>query len=211
LRAAPLSEGIGMYSTPRYAPAVALVLCCALPLAANPVVAPGWERRPPFAPPVRVSAPFTVKGTNALAQARLILPRKLFENLQEALAPNPGQAGEVNGFQVDLRTVVAGLALSAAVVCVGLRLASSRRRLAFAGATALLASLAVLGTGCPPREQFITPDIYQATPLTRTPDNKLVGTVAVELADGDDVVVDAPRETMAGFLIGSGMKTEPAR
>ena len=50
-------------------------------------------------------------------------------------------------------------------------------------------------------------DAFSA-PLARTPDGKLAGTVFVEVADGDGVVLHAERDTVSRFIVDSGLKAE---
>ncbi|HYT90407.1 MAG TPA: hypothetical protein VEL76_17005 [Gemmataceae bacterium] len=158
---------------------------------------------PPPPPPTAV--PLMLKGTGYLpgGQPRLVLPRKVLENLQASL--NPGASGPLG---LDLRTAVAGIALSVAAVWVGLLLARSRRRLALASVGVLLVGFVVVGTGCPPRDQPITREDYRLAPLARTPDGKLAGTVLVEVADADGVVLQAQRETLSQFIVDAGLKAE---
>jgi hypothetical protein len=160
----------------------------------------------PPSPPSTV--PLTIKGIGFLGDARLVLPRKVLANLQASFNPGAGAAGGGGSVRFDLRTAVAGIALSLVAVWVGLRVARSRRRLALAGLGGLMVCLVVLGTGCPPREQVRPDDSYRLTPLAKTADGRLAGEVLVALGDGDEVALEVSRETMSQFLVGSGLKTE---
>jgi hypothetical protein len=155
-------------------------------------------------PPPPSTVPLTIKGIRFLpgGQARLVLPRKVLDNLQASLAPGAGPLG------MDVRTAVAGIALSIAAVWVGLRLARSQRRLALVGAGALLVGLVVLGTGCPPRDQPITREDYRLAPLARTQEGTLAGTVLVEVTDGDGVALHTDCDTMSRFIVDAGLKAE---
>jgi len=150
--------------------------------------------------------PFVVIGNGGPGELRLVLPAKLIKELQTAQTSN-------GGFRLQgpeqIPTLIAGLALSLAVVTGGLWLLRSRRRLAFGTVAFVLATTTVLGIGCIHTKNKTTED--QKIPndsLVQTPDGKLIGQAVLESSDKEAVQVFVEREAMGRFIASSGMKTE---
>jgi hypothetical protein len=196
-----------------FAPLAVLIVSCG---AAWADVPPGPSPRPrPFdnsvpVPPVRApfpptEFPFVVNGTGGPGELRLVLPAKLVQELQTA------QNGS-GGFQIpgpeQLPTLIAGLALSLAVVTGGLWLLRSRRRLAFGTLAFILATTTVLGIGCIHTKNKTTNDQQGPTPLVQTGDWKLTGQAVLASSDKDEVQVIVDREAMGRYIASSGIKTE---
>ena len=154
-----------------------------------------------------VTMPLVLDGNGNLSDARLVLPRKLLATLQASLSPGGGAGSLPGAGGFPLRTVLAGVALSLALVWVGLRLIRSPRRLGLVGVGALMLCCIVLGTGCPPRPEPFTAETYHPLALTQTRAGKLCGEAYVEVADSEEgVVLQLPIEKLEQFVAQSGLK-----
>jgi hypothetical protein len=150
--------------------------------------------------------PFTVIGNGGSGELRIVLPAKLVEDLKAAQSGRSGS--QVLGPE-QIPTIIAGLALSLAVVTGGLWLHRSRRRLAFGTLAFILATTTVLGIGCIHTKDKTAQD-QQAPPpsLVQTPDGKLIGQAALASSDKEEIQVIVDREVMGSFIAASGIKTD---
>ena len=168
--------------------------------------------RPRLVPVSPVRAPFPAKefplvvtGSGGPGELRLVLPAKLIKELQTAQTSNSGF--QVHGLE-QIPTLIAGLALSLAVVAGGLWLLRSRRRLAFGTVAFVLATTTVLGIGCIHTKNKTTEDQKIPTnSLVQTPDGKLIGQAVLESSDKQEVQVIVDREAMGQYIASSGIKT----
>lgn len=170
----------------------------------------GFPPEPLSIPQTRTKVhPFVVNATAGVGWMRLVLPAKLVQELQNA------QTGR-GGFQVhgpeQIPTLIAGLALSLAVVTGGLWLLRSRRRLAFGSLAFALATTTVLGIGCIHTKNKTTENqqVQISEPLVQTPDGKLKGQAVLEISNQENEEIQLEIDTggMGQYVGSSGMKTE---
>jgi hypothetical protein len=145
-----------------------------------------------------------VIGIGGPGELRLVLPAKLIKALQTAQTGNGGF--QIHGLE-QIPTLIAGLALSLAVVAGGLWLLRSRRRLAFGTVTFVLATTTVLGIGCIHTKNTTAKDQQVPAPLVQTPEGKLMGQAVLTSSDKEEVQVIVDREAMGQYIASSGIKT----
>jgi len=150
--------------------------------------------------------PFAVIGNGSPGQLRLVLPAKLLKELQTAQSGNAGF--QVHGLE-QIPTMIAGLALSLAVVIGGLWLLRSRRRLAFGTAVFVLATTTVLGIGCIHTKNKTTEnqEVQLSQPLVQTPDGKLKGQAVLEISqkEKEEIQLQIDTEAMGRYIGSSGI------
>jgi hypothetical protein len=153
--------------------------------------------------------PLVVNANAGLGWMRLVLPDKLIQDLQTA------QTGS-GSFQVHapekIRTFLAGLALSLAVVTGGLWLSRSRRRLAFGTAAFVLVTTTVLGIGCIHTKNKTTENqqVQIRELLVQTPDGKLKGQAVLEIShkETEQIELEVDTQSMGQYIGSSGIKVE---
>jgi hypothetical protein len=153
--------------------------------------------------------PFVVNATAGIGWMRLVLPAKLVQELQTAQTGS-GSFQVLGGEQIP--TLIAGLALSLAVVIGGLWLLRSRRRLAFGTAVFVLATTTVLGIGCihTKNKMAENQEVQLSEPLVQTPDGKLKGQAVLEISqkEKEQIELEIDTEAMGRYIGSSGMKIE---
>jgi hypothetical protein len=161
----------------------------------------------PPALPQSSSVPLAIICSGDVEKTRVVISRKLMKDLQEKIAPSRAQLPSA-GHPTFWPTVIAGLALSFALVLAGLLLVRSRRRLAYGGLGFLAITLCFLGISCKLLERNAGDD----SPSTRqyTPEGKLKDKALVELSDTEDgVKVYANGHWVGQMIPQSGLRLEP--
>ena len=178
------------------------VLCCALvgllataAVFANPVVWPPDNRMSPLRN--NVAVPLSIRANPGTQQTTVILPRGLLNQLR-AEAP-PADQGSRFAVLPPQHTIIAGVALSAALVLGGLWLARGGKRRALLGFTCLLAVVVVVGLSCGPNNKEVREDhvVYDDwRPPTLQDDGTLSGRCKLDRGEGDEVMVVIDREAL---------------
>lgn len=153
--------------------------------------------------PASKELPFTLIGNGDPGQLRIVLPFKLVQDLQATQIQS--NSSQILGPE-QIPTVIAGLALSLAVVTGGLWLLRSRRRLAFGTLAFILATSTVLGIGCIHTKNKTAPEQPALVYLVQTPDGKLIGQAVLASSDKEEVQVIVDREAMSQYIVASGIK-----
>jgi hypothetical protein len=189
----------------RAASAVLLPLVAAAALFANPAVWPQGDRA---APPKTATLPLTVHADPLAGTTRLSLPRAIVGRLR-AEAPPTGEDGTGRASLPVTNTVIAGVALSAAVVVGGLWLARAGRRRVLVGFACLLAALVVVGVSCLPRQKDPDrpPDVAPPV-LTLQADGTLAGRCRMERCEGDEVVLSINQAALTDLARQSPVKED---
>lgn len=180
---------------------VLLVMLIVFPAVAD--IPPGpHPRHDPFAPDVKVlpksmTVPLTIRPGRTTRTTTLSLPAGTGNRSHTELVPaDGGQPGLPAG-----HTIVAGLALSAALVLGGLWLARKRSHRALAGIACVFAAVVVVGLSCGPghNEVIRTDDkgkLPELDPPTMQADGSLAGRCRLERGSGDEVVLSINREAL---------------
>jgi hypothetical protein len=181
-----------MRSWPLAASAALLALVPAAVALANPAVWPKAERPEPR--PKTAALPLTVRADPLTRTTTLSLPAATIREMRAELPPEGGDGAGRPGV-LPAHTIVAGVALSVALVLGGLWLARGARRRALVGFVCLLAAVAVVGVSCLPRHDD-PPTPTDLAPPTLKPDGTLAGRCRLSTDTGDEVVLSINRDAL---------------
>lgn len=197
-----------MRSWLRAASVVLLALLPAAGLFANPIVWPQVDR-PRREAPTTAKLPLTVRADPQARTTTLSLPAATVREMRAELPPDGDGAGRAG--VPAAHTVVAGVALSVALVLGGLWLARGGNRRALAGFVCLLAAVAVVGVSCgpaiyPPQD---TPP-PELSPPTLGPDGTLAGRCRMSATSDDEVTLAINRDALTALARQAAKAETPA-
>jgi hypothetical protein len=176
--------------------AASVALLALVPVAvalANPAV---WPKAVPDPRPKASALPLTVRADPLTRTTTLSLPAATVRAMRAELPPEGGDGAGRPGV-LPAHTIVAGVALSVALVLGGLWLVRGARRRALAGFVCLLAAVAVVGVSCLPRhDDPPTPTPPELAPPTLKPDGTLAGRCRLSTDPSDEVVLSINRDAL---------------